>query len=59
VIGTILADAALSERQKSVLVEIYESFRRENDATRRNDATGADTGHQPDSPHQPSAPAAS
>jgi transcriptional regulator with XRE-family HTH domain len=33
-IAAILADAALTERQKSVLVEIYESFRRENDAHR-------------------------
>ncbi|HEY2041782.1 MAG TPA: helix-turn-helix transcriptional regulator [Jatrophihabitans sp.] len=31
-IGAILADTGLTERQKSVLVEIYESFRRENDA---------------------------
>ena len=31
-IGTILADTTLTERQKSVLVEIYESFRRENRA---------------------------
>jgi transcriptional regulator with XRE-family HTH domain len=29
-IGTILADVTLTERQKSVLIEIYESFRREN-----------------------------
>ena len=29
-VGAILADTALTERQKSVLVEIYESFRREN-----------------------------
>jgi transcriptional regulator with XRE-family HTH domain len=28
--AAILADATLTERQKSVLVEIYESFRREN-----------------------------
>jgi transcriptional regulator with XRE-family HTH domain len=32
-IGTILADTTLTERQKSVLVEIYESFRRENQAS--------------------------
>jgi transcriptional regulator with XRE-family HTH domain len=56
VIGTILADVALSERQKSVLVEIYESFRRENDATRRNDATEADSPHQPDVPQHPDKP---
>ena len=29
-IGAILADAGLAERQKQVLIEIYESFRREN-----------------------------
>jgi transcriptional regulator with XRE-family HTH domain len=29
-VGAILADATLTERQKSVLVEIYQSFRREN-----------------------------
>lgn len=31
--AAILADTSLTERQKSVLVEIYESFRRENVAT--------------------------
>ncbi|MDQ2837414.1 MAG: helix-turn-helix domain-containing protein [Actinomycetota bacterium] len=31
-IGAILADSQLTERQKNVLVEIYESFRRENQA---------------------------
>ncbi len=30
VTGAVLADAGLSERQKQVLLEIYESFRREN-----------------------------
>jgi transcriptional regulator with XRE-family HTH domain len=33
VTAAVLADAGLSERQKQVLIEIYESFRREN-ATR-------------------------
>jgi transcriptional regulator with XRE-family HTH domain len=32
VIAAILADARLSERQKQVLIEIYQSFRREGDA---------------------------
>jgi transcriptional regulator with XRE-family HTH domain len=32
VVAAILADAGLSERQKQVIVEIYESFRRENAA---------------------------
>jgi transcriptional regulator with XRE-family HTH domain len=40
VTGAILGDAGLSERQKQVLLEIYESFRREN-VTRVAD-TGAD-----------------
>jgi transcriptional regulator with XRE-family HTH domain len=31
VIDAVLADSSLAERQKRVLVEIYESFRREND----------------------------
>jgi transcriptional regulator with XRE-family HTH domain len=31
-VTTILSDTGLTERQKSVLVEIYESFRRENEA---------------------------
>jgi len=35
--SALLADPELSERQKQVLIEIYESFRRENAAT------GADT----------------
>ena len=33
-IATILADPGLAERQKHVLVEIYESFRRENTSVR-------------------------
>jgi transcriptional regulator with XRE-family HTH domain len=32
VVAAILADAVLTERQKQVLLEIYESFRRENAA---------------------------
>src|ERR1700755_898526 len=32
VVAAILADAVLSERQKQMLVEIYQSFRRENGA---------------------------
>ena len=30
VVTAVLADAGLSERQKSALIEVYESFRREN-----------------------------
>jgi transcriptional regulator with XRE-family HTH domain len=37
--SALLADPGLSERQKQVLVEIYESFRKENGATGDGDAT--------------------
>jgi len=37
--GALLADPALAERQKQVLIEIYESFRKENGATGDEDAT--------------------
>jgi transcriptional regulator with XRE-family HTH domain len=40
--SAILADTGLTERQKQVLLEIYESFRREN-ATKRG-STGATAG---------------
>ena len=32
VVAAILGDTVLTERQKQVLLEIYESFRRENEA---------------------------
>jgi transcriptional regulator with XRE-family HTH domain len=38
--AAVLGDAALTERQKQVLLEIYESFRREND---ENPAAAATT----------------
>ena len=43
--SALLADPQLSERQKQVLIEIYESFRRENAATAAGAAadTDADT----------------
>ena len=42
--SALLADPQLSERQKQVLIEIYESFRRENAATAQTeDDTEADT----------------
>src|SRR6201987_5585192 len=43
--SALLADPQLSERQKQVLIEIYESFRRENAATAANAEgdTAADT----------------
>ena len=36
--SALLADPALSERQKQVLIEIYESFRKENGVTGDQDA---------------------
>jgi transcriptional regulator with XRE-family HTH domain len=43
--SALLADPQLSERQKQVLIEIYESFRRENATTAKTtaDADTADT----------------
>ena len=35
-VAAILADPVLTERQKHVLVEVYESFRRENQPAREN-----------------------
>jgi transcriptional regulator with XRE-family HTH domain len=40
--SALLADPDLSERQKQVLIEIYESFRKENTAAGEADAAGAD-----------------
>jgi transcriptional regulator with XRE-family HTH domain len=40
-IGTILADVTLTERQKSVLIEIYESFRRENQNSEKHEPASA------------------
>jgi transcriptional regulator with XRE-family HTH domain len=37
--SALLADPGLSERQKQVLIEIYESFRKENEVTGEVDAT--------------------
>ena len=39
--GAILADAQLTERQKNVLIEIYQSFRRENRAATPDAAAAA------------------
>jgi transcriptional regulator with XRE-family HTH domain len=43
--GALLADTTINERQKQVLLEIYESFRRENAA-----ATAEATASSPDQP---------
>jgi transcriptional regulator with XRE-family HTH domain len=42
--SALLADADLSERQKQVLIEIYESFRKENAAAAEAQAAQAETG---------------
>ena len=42
VTATILGDAGLTERQKQVLLEIYESFRRENAAGATGTGRGDD-----------------
>jgi transcriptional regulator with XRE-family HTH domain len=41
--AALLADAGLTERQKQVLLEIYDSFRRENDERRGGAATAETT----------------
>jgi transcriptional regulator with XRE-family HTH domain len=45
----VLADPGLTERQKQVLLEIYESFRKEMAAS-EEDATAAEDGTWPDEP---------
>jgi transcriptional regulator with XRE-family HTH domain len=40
--SALLADPSLSERQKQVLIEIYESFRKENGVTATEPASGPD-----------------
>jgi hypothetical protein len=37
----VLTDTTLTERQKSVLVEIYETFHRENQANQTDQSTGS------------------
>jgi transcriptional regulator with XRE-family HTH domain len=49
VTAALLADAGLTERQKQVLLEIYESFRREN-AVRAAGDDFRETPHHPDTP---------
>ncbi|EWM15370.1 helix-turn-helix domain-containing protein [Kutzneria sp. 744] len=39
VVDAVLADTELTERQKQVLLDVYETFRRENAAKRPADAT--------------------
>ena len=52
--SALLADPELSERQKQVLIEIYESFRRENATTTEATADAdADSGIRPNWPNWP------
>ncbi|MEO7077459.1 MAG: helix-turn-helix transcriptional regulator, partial [Rhodococcus sp. (in: high G+C Gram-positive bacteria)] len=47
---TLLGDTEITERQKHVLIEIYDSFRRENEQARKaSDATSI----EPSSPPEP------
>ena len=50
-VAAILADERLGERQKQVLVDIYESFRREN----AQQQAGAGVSPVPDAQHEPTA----
>jgi transcriptional regulator with XRE-family HTH domain len=61
--SALLADPQLSERQKQVLIEIYESFRRENAAAAEAAQAAADAetsgpagSPAPDAPHGSSGP---
>jgi hypothetical protein len=64
--SALLADPGLSERQKQVLIEIYESFRKENVAAGDGDATVTVLPHAiptiasagPDTPDAPDIPPA-
>jgi len=51
--GALLADTTITERQKQVLLEIYESFRRENAAAAA--AQASDAGEATAPPAEPSA----
>jgi transcriptional regulator with XRE-family HTH domain len=45
--AAIMADPSINERQKQVLIQIYESFRKENAAARDDSAAGADRDDRP------------
>jgi len=57
VVDAVLADPELSERQKQVLLDIYESFRRENDARAKEAADAADAPDTADDPETEDLPA--
>jgi hypothetical protein len=48
----VLTDTTLTERQKSVLVEIYETFHRENQANQTDQSTGSSLTDTPESRSQ-------
>ena len=56
VVDALLADTAISERQKQVLVEIYETFRRENAPAAETAPVVVEAGGAP-VPTDPAAPA--
>ena len=58
VTGAILGDAGLTERQKQVLLEIYESFRRENVTRVTATDVEPDAGTAVDAPGTSAAPEA-
>ena len=45
VVGAVLADPTIDDRQKRVLLDIYESFRSEHQRQRRQRATPGEEGH--------------
>ena len=45
--AAVLGDAMLTERQKQVLLEIYESFRRENDENPASEVPASEAASQP------------
>jgi transcriptional regulator with XRE-family HTH domain len=47
-VAAILADSVLTERQKQALLEIYESFRRENAQSLAAAGEGSSSNHTPD-----------
>src|SRR4051794_11947659 len=54
--AAVLGDAMLTERQKQVLLEIYESFRRENEENPAFDDAASDDAAPEDAPPDDAAP---
>jgi transcriptional regulator with XRE-family HTH domain len=51
VIDAVLADEGLNERQKQILLDVYESFRRENSTQSTVEGSSVDGAVEPDGPH--------